>query len=39
MQFISREIFPGGEIPSADDVVEYSQGAGFSVEHIQQFNC
>jgi cyclopropane-fatty-acyl-phospholipid synthase len=35
MRFVSREIFPGGEVPSADDVVEYSREAGFSVEQIQ----
>jgi cyclopropane-fatty-acyl-phospholipid synthase len=35
MRFVSREIFPGGEVPSSDDVVEYSREAGFSVEQIQ----
>ncbi|MDT5133831.1 MAG: cyclopropane-fatty-acyl-phospholipid synthase, partial [Mycobacterium sp.] len=35
MRFVSQEIFPGGEVPSADDVVEYSRGAGFSVAQIQ----
>jgi cyclopropane-fatty-acyl-phospholipid synthase len=34
MRFVAKEIFPGGEVPSSDDVVEYSQEAGFSVEHI-----
>jgi cyclopropane-fatty-acyl-phospholipid synthase len=38
MRFISREIFPGGEVPSTKDVVEYSQAAGFSVEQIQVLN-
>ena len=35
MQFIGREIFPGGQIPAQDDVVEYSQAAGFGLERIQ----
>jgi cyclopropane-fatty-acyl-phospholipid synthase len=35
MRFVSREIFPGGGVPSADDVVECSREAGFSVEQIQ----
>jgi cyclopropane-fatty-acyl-phospholipid synthase len=35
MRFVSKEIFPGGEVPSSDDVVEFSQEAGFSVEAIE----
>lgn len=35
MRFIGQEIFPGGELPCDDDVVEFSQAAGFSVERIQ----
>jgi cyclopropane-fatty-acyl-phospholipid synthase len=35
MQFIGREIFPGGELPSEQDVVEFSQAAGFTVERVQ----
>lgn len=31
MRFISKEIFPGGEVPSSDDVVEFGEAAGFSV--------
>jgi cyclopropane-fatty-acyl-phospholipid synthase len=38
MLFIGREIFPGGEIPSVDDVAESSQAAGFSTEQIQLMN-
>jgi cyclopropane-fatty-acyl-phospholipid synthase len=38
MRFVAKEIFPGGEIPSAEDVVEYSQAAGFSVEQTQVLN-
>jgi cyclopropane-fatty-acyl-phospholipid synthase len=34
MRFIGKEIFPGGELPSEQDVVEFSQNAGFSVERI-----
>jgi cyclopropane-fatty-acyl-phospholipid synthase len=34
MRFVSKEIFPGGEIPSSDDVVEFSEAAGFSVADI-----
>jgi cyclopropane-fatty-acyl-phospholipid synthase len=33
--FLGREIFPGGQLPSKEDVVEYSQAAGFSVENVQ----
>ncbi len=36
MKFIAAEIFPGGSVPSDDDVVEYSRNAGFSVELLQQ---
>jgi cyclopropane-fatty-acyl-phospholipid synthase len=35
MRFIGKEIFPGGELPSEQDVVEFSQNAGFSVERVQ----
>jgi cyclopropane-fatty-acyl-phospholipid synthase len=35
MRFVAKEIFPGGEVPSSDDVVEYSHEAGFSVEETQ----
>ena len=38
MRFIAKEIFPGGEVPSVEDVVEYSHEAGFSVERIQVLN-
>jgi cyclopropane-fatty-acyl-phospholipid synthase len=36
MRFIAAEIFPGGSVPSDDDVVEYSTAAGFSVEKLQK---
>lgn len=35
MIFISKEIFPGGEVPAEKDVVENAQAAGFTVERIQ----
>jgi cyclopropane-fatty-acyl-phospholipid synthase len=35
MRFIGKEIFPGGELPCEQDVVEFSQKAGFSMERIQ----
>ncbi|HEY1843196.1 MAG TPA: cyclopropane mycolic acid synthase family methyltransferase [Mycobacterium sp.] len=36
MRFIAAEIFPGGAVPSDEDVVEYSRNAGFSVELLQK---
>jgi cyclopropane-fatty-acyl-phospholipid synthase len=36
MRFIADEIFPGGAVPSDQDVVDYSQDAGFSVERLQK---
>jgi cyclopropane-fatty-acyl-phospholipid synthase len=36
MRFIAAEIFPGGSVPSDEDVVEYSSSAGFSVEQLQK---
>ncbi|GBE65334.1 SAM-dependent methyltransferase [Mycobacterium sp. MFM001] len=38
MRFIGQEIFPGGQLPSEEDVVEYSSAAGFSVDEIQRLN-
>ncbi|BCQ10732.1 SAM-dependent methyltransferase [Mycobacterium heckeshornense] len=37
-KFIDREIFPGGALPAAEDVVEYSHKVGFSTEDIQLMN-
>ncbi|MBB3605388.1 cyclopropane-fatty-acyl-phospholipid synthase [Mycolicibacterium sp. BK556] len=34
MRFIAKEIFPGGAVPCDEDVVEFAQKAGFSVEHL-----
>jgi cyclopropane-fatty-acyl-phospholipid synthase len=39
MRFIAAEIFPGGAVPSDEDVVEYSTGAGFSVEALQKMTA
>jgi cyclopropane-fatty-acyl-phospholipid synthase len=39
MRFIAAEIFPGGAVPSDEDVVEYSTGAGFSVETLQKMTA
>ena len=38
MRFIAQEIFPGGQMPSEDDVIEFSRGAGFSAEGTQLLN-
>jgi cyclopropane-fatty-acyl-phospholipid synthase len=35
MRFIAKEIFPCGAVPCDEDIVEYSGGAGFSVEQNQ----
>lgn len=34
MRFISKEIFPGGQMPSQEDILEFSQAAGFRCEQI-----
>jgi cyclopropane-fatty-acyl-phospholipid synthase len=34
MRFIGKEIFPGGELPSDDDIVEFATAAGFGVERV-----
>jgi cyclopropane-fatty-acyl-phospholipid synthase len=35
MRFIGQEIFPGGQVPCEEDVVEFSRGAGFSLEETR----
>lgn len=35
MQFVGREIFPGGQLPSQENVIEYAAAAGFSTDTIQ----
>ena len=36
MRFIGQEIFPGGELPSEDDVVQFATAAGFGVERVHR---
>src|SRR6185503_8002527 len=38
MRFVGKEIFPGGQMPSAADVVEFSSSAGFSMDELQVMN-
>ena len=35
MRFIAKEIFPGGSVPCDEDIVEFSQAAGFTVADKQ----
>jgi cyclopropane-fatty-acyl-phospholipid synthase len=35
MRFIQHEIFPGGQLPSSEDILEFSQAAGFACEQIK----
>lgn len=37
-RFIGKEIFPGGQLPSDEDVLEYSSGSGFSTVELQLMN-
>jgi cyclopropane-fatty-acyl-phospholipid synthase len=34
-RFIGQEIFPGGQLPAQEDIFEFAQTAGFSVEKVQ----
>ncbi|WP_261901161.1 class I SAM-dependent methyltransferase, partial [Mycobacterium marinum] len=34
-QFILAEIFPGGQLPAQEDIFNFAQAAGFSVERAQ----
>ncbi|MFN3002996.1 cyclopropane mycolic acid synthase family methyltransferase [Mycolicibacterium wolinskyi] len=38
MRFIGKEIFPGGQLPSDVDMVEFSDKAGFSTDETQLMN-
>ncbi|OBJ10896.1 cyclopropane mycolic acid synthase family methyltransferase [Mycobacterium sp. 1465703.0] len=38
MQFIRKEIFPGGELPSQEDMAEFSRRAGFWLDGIELMN-
>ena len=35
MRFIGKEIFPGGELPAVEDLLDLSEGIDFSMERIQ----
>lgn len=37
-RFIGREIFPGGQLPSDQDMLEFSSAAGFSTDELQLMN-
>ena len=39
MRFIGQEIFPGGELPSEDDVVDFATTSGFGVERIHSLRA
>ena len=39
MRFIAKEIFPGGSIPSDEDIIELSAKAGFAVERKQMLTA
>jgi cyclopropane-fatty-acyl-phospholipid synthase len=34
MRFIQHEIFPGGQLPSKEDVEEFSRAAEFACEEV-----
>jgi cyclopropane-fatty-acyl-phospholipid synthase len=38
MRFIAQEIFPGGAVPSEEDVVDISSAAGFSLADVQHLS-
>jgi cyclopropane-fatty-acyl-phospholipid synthase len=38
MQFVGKEIFPGGQMPSREDVVGFSHDAGLSLDELQVLN-
>ena len=38
MRFIGKEIFPGGQLPSDQDIFEISSGSGFSMGKVQVMN-
>ncbi|PRC44361.1 SAM-dependent methyltransferase [Mycobacterium sp. ITM-2017-0098] len=38
MRFIAKEIFPGGSVPSADNIKDLSAEAGFTLEETQFLN-
>ena len=38
LDFVRRYIFPGGQVPSVDDIVEHSRNAGLSLGTTQLMN-
>jgi cyclopropane-fatty-acyl-phospholipid synthase len=38
MRFIQHEIFPGGQLPSREDIEEFSQRAELACEQVQMLN-
>ncbi|HME76414.1 MAG TPA: cyclopropane mycolic acid synthase family methyltransferase [Mycobacterium sp.] len=38
MRFIQHEIFPGGQLPSKEDIEEYSRAAGFACEQVEMLH-
>jgi cyclopropane-fatty-acyl-phospholipid synthase len=38
MRFIAKEIFPGGQVPCDEDVIEFSRDAGFLLEEATLLN-
>jgi len=37
-RFLGKEIFPGGQLPSDEDMREFSSGSGFSTDELQLMN-
>ena len=37
VRFLGKEIFPGGQMAGRDDIYDYSQGAGFTIEDVEVF--
>lgn len=37
VRFLGKEIFPGGQMAGRDDIYDYSQGAGFTIEEVEVF--
>jgi cyclopropane-fatty-acyl-phospholipid synthase len=35
MYFVSKEIFPGGELPAPEQVIESARAGGFEIEHVE----
>jgi len=37
-RFLGKEIFPAGQLPSDEDMLEFSSGSGFSTDELQLMN-